>query len=274
MGGGVIPLAALHPANYSPDCRFCNGHTLYLCFFFRKEFIMHRLFIRISAIFLITAACASQSSAQSTYWKQYVIPGVVGTQVFFLDNNHGIIYGNPAGFDTSVFTQAWYTKNGSTWSPSICPSSVQFIYSIRLIKGKLYAATYGPDVLVSTDTGATWSFTGLGLSNTFDVYEDASGAIRAAPLGQPPDFGNNQTFSCTSFARADLLHCITTQSYEGTPFVSPDYPLFSGDGGKTWSAIGFAGTLFGAYGDTCGHALMVTGISDPGGYSSLTLGAS
>ncbi len=74
--------------------------------FFWKEFIMNRIFIRIPAIFLIAAACASQSMAQpNSHWKKIGIMNYSCQQVFFWNENNGL-----ASCNDGTFPHIYYYK--------------------------------------------------------------------------------------------------------------------------------------------------------------------
>ena len=169
------------------------------------------------------------------YWtKLATFPNAGVTDVFFLDTLHGIV---AVDTGTSGGAIIYYTSNQITWQQSANPSVVE-VNAIRLIHGKLYAAVKGPDILVSTDSGATWNFSGMGLANASDVYSDGSGNIRVLS-GFP-------MFSRATFARVDNFYCLA--SGDGGAFLS-------GDGGATWYpiTIGSYAPGFSNYGDTCSH---------------------
>jgi hypothetical protein len=131
---------------------------------------------------------------------------------YFFDASHGVVAITGAG---RIGIQYIYSKVGRVMSASI-PQGFSIVRSVRLIQGKLYGATDGRDVIVSTDSGKSWSYAGLGLPNANDVYADANGAIRALT---PP---------MMTFARLDTLHCVATG--DGNIYVSSD-------GGLKWTSM-------------------------------------
>ncbi len=155
--------------------------------------------------------------------------------IFFFDTLHGIVsYHADSG--VSDAEHIFYTSNTRTWNPAILPNGVTQINAIRFINGKLYAACFGTDVLVSTDSGATWNLSGLGLGNASDVYADPTGKIRILQT-YPGIYGD-------VFARVDPLHCLWTCSLGSVKI--------SDDGGINWYSIGISThDGFGCYGDTC-----------------------
>ena len=145
-----------------------------------------------------------------TLGDQYhsVLPDLYSAFYFF-DPVHGIIATTkPALYYIS--TQAQYGIAGRI------PIGFTTIRAIRFIQGKLYAATDGPDILISIDSGKTWTYSGLGFSNANDVYADASGNIRVL------------TDPMKTFARVDTMHCVATGG--GDIFVSSD-------GGLNWIQV-------------------------------------
>ncbi len=179
----------------------------------------------------------SQSYPQ---WKQIAtLPGTA-VVIYFSDTLHGIVCSDTGTIPGGALI--FYTMDQTTWHSAVYPPITQ-VNAIRSINGKLYAATTGSDLLVSTDSGATWNYSGLGLADAWDVFQDPSGTIRI--LSGP--------YYQASFARADMFHCMATQSV--------GEPLLSGDGGVTWYSSGFNGTGLcgmGDYGDTCKDVLMFT----------------
>jgi photosystem II stability/assembly factor-like uncharacterized protein len=153
------------------------------------------------------------------------------TSIFFFDPIHGII--------STSEPQIYYIANPSEdqWIAATIPTGFSTIHQIRFIEGKLYAATDGPDILVSNDSGKTWAYSGLGFSNANDIYADASGNIHAL------------TDPMTRFARIDTLDCIATGG--GSIFRSTD-------GGLNWISVvtGINPLSIGAFGDMCKHVFI------------------
>jgi hypothetical protein len=149
------------------------------------------------------------------------------TAIYFIDPVHGVI-----AADGGIL----YTTIGR-WNHATTPNGIGAIREIRSIQGKLYAAAQGSDVLVSTDSGRSWQFSGLGLANANDVYADGSGNIRIL------------TDPMTRFARLDTLNCIATGN--GSIFVSSD-------GGLNWntSVTGLDSVSTGAFADPCEHVYL------------------
>ena len=148
---------------------------------------------------------------------------------FFFDRLHGLILINN-GTSTVIYNTLVVA---GTWKPSIMPATIKSVRIIRLIQGKLYAATE-QDLLVSSDSGRSWIFSGLGLNDANDIYADRSGIIHIL------------TNPMTRFARIDTMHCVASGG--GTIFVSSD-------GGVNWrSAVtGMGPTSVGAFADPCHH---------------------
>ncbi len=130
----------------------------------------------------------------------------------------------------------WLAPNVQTmglWKVATVPAGLSYIRRFRFIQGKLYAASRGTDVLVSLDSGKTWTYSGLGLVDANDVYADGSGMIRA--LHDPMKV----------FARLDTLHCIAQG--DANIFVSTD-------GGLNWISSGVPmvdSFSTGAFADPC-----------------------
>ncbi|MDP4199612.1 MAG: choice-of-anchor D domain-containing protein [Bacteroidota bacterium] len=172
--------------------------------------------------------------------------------LFFFDTLHGIVSvsvtyklgpGNNFPTDFADTERIFYTSNTRTWKAAILPQGVKYINAIRFIGGKLYAATFGPDLLVSTDSGATWNYSGLGLGDAQDVYSDPTGTVRTLHYDINPEGAWGATF-----ARVDRLHCLWTDSY---------FPArISSDGGITWTSTGIHSPRFDCYGDTCTKVFM------------------
>jgi photosystem II stability/assembly factor-like uncharacterized protein len=145
---------------------------------------------------------------------------------FFFDPVHGIIATTkPALYYIS--TQYPGGRAGQI------PMGFTTIRAVRFIQGKLYAATDGPDILISNDSGNTWAYSGLGLSNANDMYADASGNIRVL------------TDPMKSFARVDTMHCVAAG--RGGIFVSSD-------GGLNWiqvPTVTVDSESAGVFGDAC-----------------------
>ena len=165
-----------------------------------------------------------------------LIPLALIDNIFFFDTLHGIVsYHADSG--VSDAEHIFYTSNTRTWNPAILPNGVTQINAIRFINGKLYAACFGTDVLVSTDSGATWNLSGLGLGNASDVYADPTGKIRI--LQTYPGISTG-TFSLV-WIRCTVYGHVLLGSVK-----------ISDDGGINWYSIGISThDGFGCYGDTC-----------------------
>ena len=148
------------------------------------------------------------------------------TAIFFFDPVHGVA----ATSEPKI--HYIFDPSQGLWRTATVPSGFSTVRQIRFIQGKLYAATDGPDILMSSDSGKTWNYSGLNLANTNDVYADASGNIRAL------------TDPMKSFARVDTMHCVAVGG--GSLFVSSD-------GGDNWvtSVTGIDTASIGAFGDPC-----------------------
>ncbi len=153
------------------------------------------------------------------------------TAIFFFDPIHGVI--------ATSKPQIYYIENPSEdrWDLATIPTGFTTVRIVRFIQGKLYAATDGPDILVSSDSGKTWAYAGLGFSNANDIYADASGNIRVL------------TDPMTRFARIDTLDCIATGG--GNIFRSTN-------GGLNWISVvtGIDPLSIGAFGDPCKHVFI------------------
>ena len=187
---------------------------------------------RVLGIFAIVCCAASFGAAGiraqgQPEWMR-VGNNVSGNAIYFFDAIHGIIanggtllYLKPSGLTRG----RWYNAN--------MPAGITSIRQIRFIQGKLYATSKGTDVLVSSDSGRSWQFSGLGLVNANDVYADGSGNLR---MLQDP---------MKVFARLDTLHCIAQGT--GNIFVSSD-------GGLNWVSSGVPmvdSNSTGAFADRC-----------------------
>ncbi len=167
-------------------------------------------------------------------WPEWRLVGEKGlpgtfTAIYFFDPLHGVTAANNGA-------TICYTARGQwiQWLQSSMPAGISLIREIRFIQGKLYAASEATDVLVSTDSGRSWNFSGLNLNNANDVYADGTGNIRIL------------TDPMTRFARIDTMHCVATGN--GSIFTSSD-------GGLNWiSAVtGIDSMSRGAVGDPCKH---------------------
>ena len=158
------------------------------------------------------------------------------TAIYFFDPTHGIAAGPGLATYHDGARSVFYTVPGGQWWPANIPPGVGAMTAIRSIQGKLYAVTKGSDVLVSTDSGRSWNFTGLGVAN--DVYADGTGKIRTL------------TGPMVTFARMDTLHCVATGS--GNIYTSTD-------GGLNWTSFspGTDPGSAGAYADRCQHTYVV-----------------
>ena len=122
--------------------------------------------------------------------------------IYFFDTLHGVV---SAQIDSGINDAEYifYTSDTRTWRQVVLPRSVTQINAIRLIDGKLYVACFGPDLLVSTDSGATWSFSGLNDSDAWDVYADRNDSIQTLHYLIA---GVSQIYANASFAQLDRLH--------------------------------------------------------------------
>jgi hypothetical protein len=173
-------------------------------------------------------------------------PATVLTAIYFSDTLHGVVtymrpeydvlYGNYPPFVGD--SEIWYTLNARRWFLASVPSTIGVIRAIRPIAGKLYAAVTGQDLIVSTDQGVTWQYSGLGLTDAYDIYADPSGKIRTltGPMRQ--------------FARVDQMHCVAAGLNNAA--------LISSDGGVTWNTLSIGDDTVGysVYGDTCRHVFL------------------
>jgi photosystem II stability/assembly factor-like uncharacterized protein len=191
-------------------------------------------FLCIAGLFCVASFSASNLHAQNALGapEWLAMGGAVGnvTAIYFIDPLHGVTAAN-GGFYYTTLDQ---------WNPSTTNGSIGSIRSIRFIQGKLYAASQGTDVLVSTDSGKTWSPSGLNLNNANDVYADGSGTIRIL------------TDPMMCFARIDPMHCVATGN--GSIFVSSD-------GGQNWTTAvtGINTASTGVFGDSCYHTFICPG---------------
>ena len=179
--------------------------------------------------------------------------------MFFFDTLHGIVAVNidsgsiiappPTGNDSGRREYIFYTSNTRSWRQIALPRTVKQINAIRLIHGKLCAACFGPDLLISSDSGKSWNFSGLGLGDAWDVYDDPNGVIRTIPYtSQTPNY-------YATFARIDKFHCLFTTVPAGaspSKYNSPGSVQISNDGGITWHNTGInIFERYGCYGETC-----------------------
>ncbi len=188
---------------------------------------------------IITLFCsfgASELRAQGALgWPEWLQVGWNNngrgwTAIYFIDPLDGISAANGGiHYSTSATPGHWY--------PATMPVGITLIGSIRSIQGKLYAASKGTDVLVSTDSGKSWKFSGLNLNNANDVYADGNGNIRIL------------TNPMTRFARIDTLDCVATGN--GSIFRSSD-------GGLNWVSVvtGNDPVSTGVFGDPCEHVFI------------------
>ncbi len=156
--------------------------------------------------------------------------------IFFYDTLHGVI---SARYDSGSIhqQQIYYTSDTRTWHLATLPSGILQVNAIRNINGKLYAAIFGPDIIVSSDSGASWSYTGLNLPDTWDVYADPSGNINTFKYPQRGNYYGD-------FARVDQMHCLWTDRANPVQV--------SNDGGVSWHGAGiYSHAGLGCYGDTC-----------------------
>jgi Secretion system C-terminal sorting domain len=152
------------------------------------------------------------------------------------DNTTALYFIAPLNGVAAANGGLYYTTPGH-WNRSTTPVGIGLISSIRSIQGKLYAASQGTDVLVSTDSGQSWQFSGLNLNNANDVYADGNGTIRIL------------TDPMTRFARIDTLDCVATGN--GSIFRSTD-------GGQNWVSVvtGNDPISTGVFGDSCNHVFI------------------
>lgn len=159
------------------------------------------------------------------------VPPYSYTALFFFDPVHGVAARNGP--------KIYFISNPSEglWHTAVIPSGVSLIREIRFIQGKLYAASEGTDVLISTDSGQSWKYSGLNLNNANDIYADANGNIRIL------------TDPMTRFARIDTMDCVATGN--GSIFRSSD-------GGLNWSSVvtGNDPISTGVFGDPCEHVFI------------------
>ncbi len=200
--------------------------------------IRHWTFILLNAA-SVMLWCHEVHSQSISYWNKIVtFPEAAPTDVYFIDSLHGMVALAVGGgiVGTTDSAKIFYTADQVTWRQSITPP-IGVVNAIRSINGKLYAAVMAPDLLVSTDSGASWNFSGLGFDSSWDVYSDASGNIRVL---------NGSNFIRATFARVDKFHCLAS-GYAGS--------FLSVDGGVSWFSvsIGFNFPGFSNYGDTCAH---------------------
>jgi photosystem II stability/assembly factor-like uncharacterized protein len=152
------------------------------------------------------------------------------TAIYFIDPLRGLSAANGGiAYTTPTAPGHWFS--------STMPAGIKAINSIRSIQGRLYAASEGTDILVSTDSGKSWQFSGLDLNNANDVYADANGTIRIL------------TDPMTRFARIDTLDCVATGN--GSIFRSSD-------GGLNWTTVvtGNDPMSVGVFGDPCEHVFI------------------
>jgi hypothetical protein len=187
-------------------------------------------FLCIAVLFYVFGAneLRAQGALGFPEWLQVgndIGPG--WTAIYFIDPIHGV---------TALGGSIYYTTIG-LWNLSSTPAGMGSIRSIRSIQGKLYAASQGTDVVVSTDSGQSWQFSGLHLIDANDVYADGSGNIRIL------------TDPMTSFARIDTMHCVAVGG--GSLFVSSD-------GGLNWttSVTGIDPSSIGSFADPCYHVFI------------------
>ncbi|HEY3874010.1 MAG TPA: hypothetical protein VGM92_00905, partial [Candidatus Kapabacteria bacterium] len=197
-----------------------------------------RHFLLVALLAGLSCAASSRAFAQgylsSPEWQEVGTLGALNhpvlpttyTAFFFFDAMHGI------AATTSPIIYYIADPSIGKWLPATIPSGFTTVRMFRFIQGKLYAANDGADALVSTDSGKTWAFAGLGLGNANDLYADANGTIRA--LKDP----------MKSFARIDTMNCVAIGG--GSLFVSSD-------GGLNWttSVTGIDPLSLGAFGDPC-----------------------
>ncbi|HET6400316.1 MAG TPA: hypothetical protein VFH95_02865 [Candidatus Kapabacteria bacterium] len=154
------------------------------------------------------------------------------TASYFFGPENGMITTSVNGVVTIYFLVPVLQRMGF-WQTSKIPAGLSYIRQIRFIQGKLYAASQGTDVLISSDSGGSWTYSGLGLMNANDVYADGTGAIRAL------------TDPMKVFARLDTMHCIA----QGTANI-----FVSSDGGLNWisSNVPMGDSISaGAFADRC-----------------------
>lgn len=198
-----------------------------------------RVFLTITALFCAASFGALNARAQGDIaWPEWQEVGGLGdsshhvypnifTAIHFFDPRHGVAA--TAGSGARIY---YIANKFGLWKDAMIPPGFTNVRVIRPIQGKLYAAT-DADVIISTDSGKSWSYSGLQLTNANDVYADASGNIRI--LSNPMKV----------FARLDTLHCIA----QGTANI-----FISSDGGLTWTTSGVPmvdSSSTGAFADRC-----------------------
>ena len=195
--------------------------------------MMHKGVLRAVAAFLClwslgAGSARGQGSLGWPEWLPVANNGVSANAIYFFDATHAAI-----AQGANIYYLGSADPDGLKWDHSSMPPGIQFISQLRFIQGKLYAASLGTDVLVSIDSGKTWTNSGLGLPNANDVYADGSGVLRA--LHDP----------MRVFARLDTLHCIA----QGNAQI-----FVSSDGGITWTSTGVPmvdSNSIGAVADRC-----------------------
>ena len=201
----------------------------------------------LAVIIVIPSIASAQSQTWPPAWNRVSGPFLSGVAhfraMYFSDPLNGVVAAEdivPNALGNPKFG-IYYRHNGSRWLHATIPNYVTTVRAIRPINGELYAADSGSDVLVSTDSGVTWKYAGLGLPNTYDVYADPFGGIHALT-------GNMRVF-----ARVDNLHCVAAGI--------GNEALISNDGGVTWTSItiGTDTLSYFVYGDSCQHTFIYHG---------------
>ena len=184
-----------------------------------------RLLGAVATILCFISLDAGSARGQGSLgWPEWLTVGNIGycnspgppaysyTAIYFFSPLSGVEATAIDGVAAMNYLISSGSKEG-IWMQASMPSGVSYIRQIRFIQGKLYAAAAGRDALVSSDSGKSWTFSGLGLFDANDIYADGTGSIRS--LKDPMKV----------FARLDTLHCIA----QGTANI-----YVSSDGGLNW----------------------------------------
>ncbi len=206
------------------------------------------IFRKLVLILLVPLALPSQA-AQAQTWKNI---GTVplygeGTCFYFWDTATGVA-GGPSRSDG-----LYYYRSG-VWAEAVVPYTVRSVSALRLLDpSHLYAI--GSSLLVSTDSGATWTDpyfdTTCGCDTVYgaygyDLYRDKNDTLNF--LSGNSHTGWPHTVSGTTFSRLNEDTCV----------ISVDdiaiSPMYSTDGGITWDSSNAGSGYragFGIYADAC-----------------------
>jgi len=187
--------------------------------------------------FGINTAKAQQELLEYPTWVRIGAispPSTTLNAIYFSDTLHGVVAYDFVASDSEM----WYTLNARRFFLSSVPPGLAKVRRIRPIAGKLYGAVAGQDLIVSTNQGVTWKYSGLGLTDAYDVYADPAGKIRTL------------TGNMRQFARVDQMHCVAAGLKNAA--------VISGDGGVTWNTLFIGNDTVGysVYGDTCKHVFL------------------